>query len=1512
MKKRIAALFMIAFFIIPTINTNFVFADNDNEQTVSEQSFSEQVVVSDTEDEQKSGPNSDEGFEPDEPHVSGYYSDVNSYSEGAAENCVYYPDVELFAVPGEFSVDYTKKSNNDLMITWGDSTNAAYYEVTVQNNATGAYVHQSTYTYYYTSGGLWLDDIPGGTYTITITAWSSDGHFRKYWWDSVYFHTHSYSYATEHPHYYTCSMCSRSTSSTTKSYDCTTCYPPYVYYRANGGSGEPYSQSGYPITVSSTIPVYFPYMFRCWNTSPTGSQTNWYPGETMYNSAGSSTYLYAIWDNPIELSAGEHSTSSTYIGSKGATAYFRFVPPKTATYAFESTTETDTMGYLYDSNGNELAFNDDGGVGNNFRITHELTEGTTYYFGAKFYSTSMTGTLSVEMNRQYSIFYDPNGGVGAPLPQSARYGESITLSTGEPTREGGSFLGWATTPGASEPEYYPGASCTLNADLTLYAIWDMPTYTITFDANTGNGAPSPMKKSYGEAITLPVDIPTKSGNTFLGWASSPDALSPEYAPGSLFYMNQDCTLYAIWLENAYAGTPVINVEDGYNKKTVIMSSATQNATIYYTIDGSDPATNGRVYVKPIDVMIEGVITFKAIAVAEGYNNSGVSERSVELKRLRTPIASVMSGNLKPGTEVTLSGEGELFYSINNGEDQPYISPIVIDGDTKIIIYSRSIGYLNSRKVEYSYTTNIERNGTIGGVVWNFDNGELVITGSGAIPDFDKEEAPWYPLCDEIVKVKVEKSITTIGKNAFYGLERLAEVTLPDTVIQINGSAFEGCVSLEKIDLPVNMTGGIGENAFKDCVKLNPVVVPAGVSTIGKGAFKGCEALREITVPFIGSQVGSANNTDTFDYIFSGSVPSSLIKVTVTKETDVPENAFANLANLQYISVNSGVRTIGNGAFDGCAALKEFIVPNGITELGDNTFRGCSSAAVIDIPDTVQSFGEALFDGCAKVLAINVPNGISAINKDTFRNCSSLAEITIPNSVTVIDSGILSGCVSLRVINVPFVGANANPGISSETMETKFGYLFGTENNAIPASVTRVEVTGTDRSNYIPPQAFKDCGNIEDIIIDGGRSILDNAFVNCKLLKHLYIPRSVNNMGKEILAGCTQLNTLTVPFIGDNRRDNNSETSLLGAFFGYDNDIAHSTLQYYNNNTEKHYYKIPKTLKSVTILNQTDIPVGAFMNCDFLEKVSIVTGANMGENAFYNCSELKEVSLPNDLQNIGEQAFAECESLEIVNIPIKAKTIGSQVFYDARNLKNVSMPRSIDNIADDVFNGTNLYDDSVDLFYAGVITCSDGSYAHEYANEHKIATNLVDEEKLNIKKTSTTVNLLSDNSYLFDITDTNTLAGTLNVELYNENSQLINKKTQEANDVEYRISFASREMKNVSYAKVYVTDSEGKRVTSEDEILTAEKGEIPALPDVNIAINYNNGVVTFTGSTYLNSALVLIQAIYKDGALDRMERYNVTNLNDPIEIDTDFEPGSMKLMLWDDFQYITPLAEYIEK
>lgn len=103
-------------------------------------------------------------------------------------------------------------------------------------------------------------------------------------------------------------------------------------------------------------------------------------------------------------------------------------------------------------------------------------------------------------------------------------------------------------------------------------------------------------------------------------------------------------------------TPVFSMASGtyYEEIDVEISCATDGATIYYTLDGTDPTAESEVYTEAIHV--DSDVTIKAIAMMEGYDNSGIASASyVIITDVVVLVSQDWEGEMNGWTFVTVEG-----------------------------------------------------------------------------------------------------------------------------------------------------------------------------------------------------------------------------------------------------------------------------------------------------------------------------------------------------------------------------------------------------------------------------------------------------------------------------------------------------------------------------------------------------------------------------------------------------------------------------------------------------------------------------------------------------------------------------------------------------------------------------------------------------------------------------------------------------------------------------------------
>lgn len=150
----------------------------------------------------------------------------------------------------------------------------------------------------------------------------------------------------------------------------------------------------------------------------------------------------------------------------------------------------------------------------------------------------------------YTVNYNANGGTGTTASSSHTYGVAKALTSNGFSRTGYTFLGWSTSPSATTATYTNGQSVsnlssTNGATVTLYAVWKVNSYTLTFNPNGGTVSETSRKVAQGSPLgKLPV--PTRPGYIFNGWFAYSYG-GTQYTESSIMG-SSDLTIYALWTQ----------------------------------------------------------------------------------------------------------------------------------------------------------------------------------------------------------------------------------------------------------------------------------------------------------------------------------------------------------------------------------------------------------------------------------------------------------------------------------------------------------------------------------------------------------------------------------------------------------------------------------------------------------------------------------------------------------------------------------------------------------------------------------------------------------------------------------------------------------------------------------------------------------------------------------------------------------------------------------------------------
>ena len=218
----------------------------------------------------------------------------------------------------------------------------------------------------------------------------------------------------------------------------------------------------------------------------------------------------------------------------------------------------------------------------------------------------------------------------------------------------------------------------------------------------------------------------------------------------------------------------------------------------------------------------------------------------------------------------------------------------------------------------------------------------------------------------------------------------------------------------------------------------------------------------------------------------------------------------------------------------------------------------------------------------------------------------------------------------------------------------FVYCDKIERIFIPKSV---ESLGRIIDDYSYEGCFYGCTNLKEILFEKGiklKTIGGYCFQRCKSLKSIELPDGVEILSISAFHGCSSLTSVSLP----------STLKKIGSFC----------------------FQGCKSLKSIELPDGVEILSSyAFSYCPSLTSVSLPsTLKKMGSHCFYGCSSLTNIVIPEGVSEIPQQCFEECTSLVNVELPKTASKIGVQCFYGCSSLTNIVIPEGVSEVSRSCF------------------------------------------------------------------------------------------------------------------------------------------------------------------------------------------------------------------------------------
>ena len=331
-----------------------------------------------------------------------------------------------------------------------------------------------------------------------------------------------------------------------------------------------------------------------------------------------------------------------------------------------------------------------------------------------------------------------------------------------------------------------------------------------------------------------------------------------------------------------------------------------------------------------------------------------------------------------------------------------------------------------------------------------------------------------------------------------------------------------------------------------------------------------------------------------------------------------------------VTVPDGVYAIGDGAFEGNAAVKTVTLPSSAYSVGNRAFYNCSSLTAVT-GSSVTSVGVFAFNGTpyfdrstaefftlgscllwynGSATRVTLPQGIVSIAPFAFLRDEGLKSFSAGSGLLSVGEGAFYECKALSSVSLPstvtYIGAAAFDGTA---------FLSGASGFVIMGDGILIRYAGSDSAVAVPSDVHR---------------IASGAFSGSTRLSSLNIPSSVYSIDSGACENCTKLSSLTL----------NRGLVYIG---------------------ERAFRGCSALTEAATPATLSYIGESAFEGCGLLRVRLNGTKLMIGANAFKDCTKLRCALLSSGVYALNEGAFTGCSALEGASVSPDTMVIDKSAF-----------------------------------------------------------------------------------------------------------------------------------------------------------------------------------------------------------------------------------------------------------
>ena len=334
-------------------------------------------------------------------------------------------------------------------------------------------------------------------------------------------------------------------------------------------------------------------------------------------------------------------------------------------------------------------------------------------------------------------------------------------------------------------------------------------------------------------------------------------------------------------------------------------------------------------------------------------------------------------------------------------------------------------------------------------------------------------------------------------------------------------------------------------------------------------------------------------------------------------------------NDKKVIVPDGVTELAPCLFWDNQTIEKVVLPSTLVNISGDTFYNCYNLEKVNIPQNVRFMGNNPFAGCPKIKIVNeskffnvvdgvlynkdftrliyypiskteknykIDNRCKIIGKHSFYLCDNLEEVEIPTSVIKLENNPFSGCEHLKVVN------------KSNNYHIENSVIYDRDYSSVIGCINSIDT--------------------DELILKDVKRICRNSFWNCKGIKKIVLPQTLEKIGYNPFVGCS-----------------NIEFKSLSK-----NYVVYNNALFTRDKNTLVCYPTKFAVGEVSLPEETIIlERGAFSGCDKLTKVNFHNVSIISKSCFTNCNSLEKVYCTDLVGYIGEWAFAHCKNLKELSI-----------------------------------------------------------------------------------------------------------------------------------------------------------------------------------------------------------------------------------------------------------------------